>query len=458
VAERWSEGDWAVRASIGTHDELGVLGRTFNHLTDRISDLVRDMKHEVVVSRAAEQAAQHELAERKRLEDQLRQAQKMEAVGRLAGGVAHDFNNLLTVIQGNVELARAELPPENPVRPYLDDLHQAAESAASLTRQLLAFSRRQIVQPQVISLNALVTRVSKMLGRLLGEDITLDLQLATDLGGVLADPGQFEQVLLNLAVNARDAMPAGGTLTIRTEDVCFGAGDPGLPPQLRPGSHVRLLVRDTGQGMDEAVRRQIFEPFFTTKPKGRGTGLGLATVFGAVSQAGGVIQVDSEPGKGTTFSILLPRVGEAPDASPGPRTAGQGGAERVLLVEDDPMVRDLALRFLRQLGYGVVVAAGGLEALATLESLREPIDVLFTDVVMPGMNGRELAERVAALRPAVKVLYTSGYAEDVIATHGVVDREVHFLVKPYSMQTLARKLRELLDGGGGRAAAPGASA
>ena len=404
------------------------------------------MEREVAASRAAEQAAQHELAERQRLEEELRQSQKMEAIGRLAGGVAHDFNNLLTVITGNLELARMDLPSGSPVQSYLEDLHEAAESATALTRQLLAFSRRQLVEPQVISLNELVSRVKKMLRRLLGEDVSLETQLAPDLGMVLADPGQFEQVLVNLAVNARDAMPGGGTLTIRTEEICFADGDRKLPAQLSPGPHVVLAVQDSGHGMSEEVRRRIFEPFFTTKPKGRGTGFGLATVFGAVTQAGGVIQAESELGGGTIFRVILPKV-DAPAAVTSrsePLAEGSGGTETVLLVEDEAKVRDLVFDMLRRLGYRVVSAAGGAAALALVEGSREPIDLLLTDVVMPGMNGRELADRLALIRSSVKVLYMSGYADEVITNSGVLDGDVFFIAKPFTMRDLARKLREVL--------------
>ena len=452
LAQRWSSGDRDARAAITGGDELGVLGRTFNLLADRIAELLQDMEREVATSRAAERAAQYELAERQRLEKQLQQAQKMEAVGRLAGGVAHDFNNLLTVIAGNVELAAEALPPDDPAREYLEDLRKAAESAASLTRQLLAFSRRQLVQPQVLSLNELVSRISSMLRRLVGEDIRVRLELAPALGPVRVDPVQFEQVLMNLAANARDAMPGGGALTIRTQEVVLADGEPVVPPLLGPGRYAQLVVCDEGPGMSEAVRGHIFEPFFTTKPKGRGTGLGLAMVFGAVTQAGGAIQVESAPGRGTAFFITLPlsEVRAQPSPSVADSPVAARGAETVLLVEDDVMVRNLAVRLLRRLGYSVHVAFDGPEALAVLGALRDPVDLLFTDVVMPGMNGRELAEKALALLPGLKVLFTSGYAEQVIATRGVVDSGVHVIVKPYSLQELAQAIRAVLDDQGRR--------
>jgi two-component system cell cycle sensor histidine kinase/response regulator CckA len=387
-------------------------------------------------------------AERAHLQDQLQQAMKMEAVGRLAGGVAHDFNNLLTAIAGNLELARLELAPLDPVMPYLEASGKAAESAAALTRQLLAFSRRQIIEPRVLCLNDLVTNLRRMAAPLIGESIAVETKLAPDLGAVKVDPGQFDQVLLNLVVNARDAMPIGGTLLIETANVeldwhyCAGH------PYLTPGLFVLLAVSDTGCGMSDEVKRRLFEPFFTTKPTGKGTGLGLATIFGAVKQAAGTIEVYSEVGHGTSFKIYLPRVAgtaEQLEREVLPASVPHGH-ETILLVEDEASVRDVALAVLTRLGYCVRAAANGDEALRDARAHAGQIALLMTDVVMPGMNGRELAERLVALHPGVKVLFTSGYTEDVIVHHGVVDENLAFIGKPYTVAALAAKVRETLDG------------
>ncbi|MGC4118683.1 MAG: PAS domain S-box protein [Myxococcales bacterium] len=391
-----------------------------------------------------------DVTERNRLHEQLQQAMKMEAVGRLAGGVAHDFNNLLTAILGNLELVRMNLPAESaPVGGYLDEIERAADSAASLTRQLLSFSRRQIIEPKVLNLTELVTNLRNLLTRLLGEDVTLSMNLAKGLGMVRVDPGQFEQVLVNLAVNARDAMPKGGQLIIETANVELDDRYCQRSPGLSPGSYVQLAVSDTGTGMSPEVKQRLFEPFFTTKPVGRGTGLGLATAFGTVKQAGGHLEVYSELGVGTTFKVYLPRVERGPATSQqravGP--AAQGG-EQILLVEDDATVRALTAAFLRRLGYQVVAAGAPAEALALVESAATRFDLLMTDVVMPGMNGRELAERLLAQHPALRVLFTSGYTEDVVVHHGVIDAKVNFIGKPFTLLSLADKLREVLEGRG----------
>jgi two-component system, cell cycle sensor histidine kinase and response regulator CckA len=387
--------------------------------------------------------------ERGKLEEQLQQAMKMEAIGRLAGGVAHDFNNLLTVISGNVELMKMQLKTSDPFHVSLDAVKEAAESAASLTRQLLAFSRRQIIEPKILNLNNLVGNMMKMLPRLIGEDIALQIFLESDLGSVKVDPGQFEQVLVNLAVNARDAMPEGGKLVIETANIYLDEEYCSHHTNVIPGNYVTLAMSDTGCGMSHDVKQHIFEPFFTTKSLGHGTGLGLATTFGAVRQAGGSIEVYSEPDQGASFKIYLPRVEaqaeqviqEKPDANI------SRGTETVLIVEDETSVRELALRILKHLGYSVISASNGGEALLLTEKHRKPIDLLMTDVVMPGMNGRELAERLVRIQPGMKVLFTSGYTENVIFHHDIVDNNLNFIGKPYSMQALALKIREILAPG-----------
>jgi two-component system, cell cycle sensor histidine kinase and response regulator CckA len=385
--------------------------------------------------------------EHARLENQLQQAMKMEAVGRLAGGIAHDFNNLLMAIIGNIDLARlARL--STPVRQHLDEIAKAAHSAASLTRQLLAFSRRQISEPRALVLNELVRNVEKMLTRLIGEDVVLDTVLADELDTVKVDPGQFEQVLANLVVNARDAMPSGGKLLIETSNADLDEEASASHPPLPPGRYVVLSVTDTGVGMSEEVKRRVFEPFFTTKPLGRGTGLGLATIFGTVKQAGGMIEVESEPGRGSRFAIYLPAVAERAESltreHPGPELPR--GSETVLVVEDEDSVRELTEQILRHLGYRVLSAPDGHAALQAAGQSGERIDVLLTDVVMPGMNGRELAEALVKIQPGVRPLFTSGYTEDVVVHHGVAADGLAFLGKPYSAHALAVKLRDVLDG------------
>jgi two-component system cell cycle sensor histidine kinase/response regulator CckA len=385
--------------------------------------------------------------EQGRLQGQLQQASKMEAIGRLAGGVAHDFNNLLTSILGNVELALMDLEPQHPLAAMLAEVNRAAQSAASLTRQLLAFSRKQIIEPRVLDLNELIGGLRQMFVRLLGESISLETSLATDLGAVRVDPGQFEQVIINLVINARDAMPGGGRLVIETTDA-GDAEEPGGQPEcpVRGRGRVVLAVSDTGHGMPPEVMAHLFEPFFTTKSKDRGTGLGLATVYGVVKQAGGTIDVQSEVGRGTTFRVFLPRVAEAADRRgdrPVPDVLPRGHGT-VLLVEDEDAVRALAVRILERLGYDLLVAGSGVEALAIATRHRRPVDLLLTDVVMPGMSGRELAAQLAGCHPETAVLYTSGYTEEVIAHHGVLDPGLRFIPKPYTPQALANAVRSAL--------------
>jgi signal transduction histidine kinase/DNA-binding response OmpR family regulator len=382
-----------------------------------------------------------------RTKEQLTQAQKMEAVGRLAGGVAHDFNNLLTVIIGRSELLQHRLRDDDALRRHVDLLHQTANRAAALTQQLLAFSRKQILQPKALNLNDLVGGLEGMLRRIIGEDIELTTALAAGLGDVKADPGQIEQVVMNLVVNARDAMPQGGRLIVETAGVALDDAFVRRHPGARPGPHVRLAVRDTGIGMDAETQTHVFEPFFTTKGPGKGTGLGLATVYGIVKQSGGYISVESAPGRGSTFAIYLPRV-ETPagDGRPG-GAAGDlaGGSETILLVEDERTLRDLAREILLEHGYRVLEAQHGPEALGVAEQHKRRIDLLVTDVVMPHMSGRELAERLAETHPAMKVLYMSGYTDDAIVHHGVLRPGTAFVQKPFSPDGLTRKIRQVLD-------------
>jgi len=385
--------------------------------------------------------------ERRRLEEQFRQAQKMEAVGRLAGGVAHDFNNLLTAITGYSELALAGLAAGDPLRKDIEQIWAAGERATLLTRQLLAFSRRQIFEPKVLDLNAVVAGVEKMLKPVIGEDIQLLTVLHPDLGRVRADPGQVEQVIMNLAVNARDAMPQGGQLTIETANADLDQTYARNHVPIEPGPYVMLAVSDTGQGMDEQTRSRAFDPFFTTKEEG--TGLGLSTVYGIVKQSGGYIWVYSEPGQGTTFKVYLPRVDAPVQTSPPHRPPGESvrGSETILLVEDEDAVRELARRVLEECGYRVVEAANGDEALLVCEREQEPIHIMITDVVMPGMSGRELADRTGSLRPDMKVLYISGYTDNAIVSRGMLKPGVLFLQKPFRPDALALKVRKALDEG-----------
>ena len=389
-----------------------------------------------------------DVSAQRQLEEQLRQSQKMEAVGQLAGGIAHDFNNLLTAILGSTQLLLHNTPPGDPRREDAEEIRHAGLRAAELTRQLLAFSRRQVLAPKVLDLNAVVANMDRMLRRLLGEDVELATSLDPAAGAVNADPGQLEQVLLNLAVNARDAMPGGGRLSIGTTRVTLHEEHVERRHRMAAGDYVCLAVADTGVGMDETTQAHLFEPFFTTKEVGKGTGLGLATVYGIVKQSGGYIWVYSEAGHGTTVKIYLPRVpgvAEAPVPASEPKPV-RGGDETVLLVEDATPVRTLARRSLEARGYRVLDAADGPSALELSARHGGGIDILVTDVVMPGMSGRELAERLAPERPSMKVLYTSGYTDDTMVRQGVLTAGVAFLQKPFVPDSLARKVREVLDG------------
>ncbi|HUG41643.1 MAG TPA: PAS domain S-box protein [Longimicrobiales bacterium] len=387
-----------------------------------------------------------DVTDRVHLEQQLQQAQKMEAIGRLAGGVAHDFNNILTGIQGYTQLSLEEDPPE-PVRLNLEEVGRAAERATRLTRQLLAFSRRQMMQPRLVDPNETVSDLRGMLTRLIGEDVVLSTSLSPDAGCILVDPGQLEQVILNLAVNARDAMPRGGKVTIRTARVRLGASDLVDADGLQPGPYVELEVSDTGSGMSPDVIERMFEPFFTTKELGKGTGLGLSTVYGVVKQSGGHISVESRPGLGTKFRVFLPFVeGEAEPVIRRPGPAAEHAGETILLVEDDTAVRNLAGRVLRRRGYHVMEARDGAEAWALFRADPDAIQLVLSDVVMPELGGRELVERVVAARPGLPALLMSGYTDDVILRHGVREIGAGFLEKPFTPGGLAARVREALDG------------
>jgi len=430
-----------VSGSVGEDTAVAVMqaGADDYIMKDRLQRLAP------AVTRAVEGAAVRQ--ERHQLEEQLQHSQRMEAVGRLAGGIAHDFNNVLTAVLGSIELLLLDAPTDRPHREELDVIRDAATRARDLIRQLLAFSARQVLQPMVVDLNRLVKDIAKMLRRLIGEDIVLETALAPGLGAVRVDTGQIEQVLVNLAVNARDAMPQGGRLTIETGNVEVD-GTRAPPVQgVATGRYVRLQVSDNGAGMDVEVQAHLFEPFFTTKPRGKGTGLGLATVYGIVRQSGGHIGVESTPGRGATFRIYLPRVDAPldPTGEPHPVAAPAAGNETVVLAEDERLVRVLAQKVLERAGYRVLVAAGGAEALALAERNDGPIHLLLTDVVMPEMTGRELARRLTSLRPGLRVLYMSGYADEAVAQHGVLDPGTAFLQKPFTPEALAKKVRGVLD-------------
>jgi two-component system, cell cycle sensor histidine kinase and response regulator CckA len=387
-----------------------------------------------------------DITERKKLEEQLLASQKMEAVGRLAGGVAHDFNNLLAVIVGYGEMVLKRLEKGSPLHAKQLEVLKAAQRAASLTGQLLAFSRKQVLQPRVLDVNDVVSDMDALLRRLIGEDIELRTHSAPDLGSVSADPGQLGQIIMNLAVNARDAMPRGGRLTIETASVELDATYAMQHPPTTPGRYVMLAVSDSGCGMAPEVRAHIFEPFFTTKAQGEGTGLGLSTVYGIVKQSGGCVWVYSEPGLGTTFKIYLPRVDAAPCPAPEIPPVAPGCAETVLLIEDEPALRGAIQDMLETHGYSVLAAPDGAAALQIADEHEGSIDLLITDVVMPGMSGREAAEAITAIRPSVRVLYISGYTGDAIRLNGGLRRGAAFLSKPFTSAALLGRCRGVLDG------------
>jgi PAS domain S-box-containing protein len=388
-----------------------------------------------------------DITERRKLEEQLRQSQKLESVGMLAGGIAHDFNNLLTVITGYSELTLRRLDKTDPLARNVEEIKEAAERATSLTRQLLAFSRKQVLQPKVLDLNSVIVNIEKMLVPLVGEDVELGTLPGIGLGQVKADPGQIGQVILNLVVNARDAMPKGGKITLETANIYLDEAYARRHIAVRPGWYVMLAVTDTGQGMDAETQKYIFEPFFTTKEQGKGTGLGLSTVYGIVKQSGGNLWVYSEVGVGTCFKVYLPlvddRVTEGDANAERPENAA--GTETILLAEDEEMVRNLAQQILTMHGYTVLAAANAGEALFICREHQGPIQLLLTDVVMPGISGKELAEQVAKLRPDTRVLYMSGYTDQAIVHHGILDGDIAFLGKPFTPNALVLKVVEVLD-------------
>jgi len=394
-----------------------------------------------------------DISQRKQLEEQLVHAQKMEAVGRLAGGVAHDFNNMLTVISGYSRMILEELKREDPLREYAEEIGKAAERAGSITKQLLVFSRRQIVEPRIISVNAVVSHIEKMLRRLLGEDSQLTLDLEGDVGQIKADANQLEQAIVNLAVNARDAMPTGGHIFLQTASVRLDEAYAATHLGIQPGNYVMVAITDTGHGMDAETRKHIFEPFFTTKERGKGTGLGLATVYGMVKQSGGDIWVYSEPGKGTTVKLYFPQVNQNAAETAGVEVERlvQPLGGTVLLVEDERPVRELTVRMLQRLGYSVLSAASGREAIEISQSFAGRISLLVTDMVMPEMNGRQVAEAILRARPDIAVLFLSGYTEHT-AIRDDNGPGVNFLAKPFSRESLSKKLREMANGARGAGA------
>ena len=423
---------WQLRARCADGSWRWLEGTTTNHLSNpAIQGIVANCR---------------DVTDRKRLEGQFRQAQKMESIGRLAGGIAHDFNNLLTAIKGNLELAMMEIQPIDPRFEYLADADKAADSATSLTRQLLTFSRKQVIDPKVINLNDVLTHSRKLLARLIGEDVHLEQFADPKLAQIRFDPSQVEQILINLAVNARDAMPHGGRLALETANVYLDEEYVKSHPYVEPGPYVMLAVSDTGAGMTASVRANLFEPFFTTKEAGRGTGLGLAMVYGAVKQNGGQIEVYSELEHGTTFKIYLPAVDESPGvALESSSDLRPQGTEIIVLVEDEEHVRAIGSRMLGRLGYTVHAFSDGPSAIAAVETMVEVPHLLITDVVMPRMNGQVLTQRLLELRPSLKVLFTSGYTANVIVHHGVLREGIEFLAKPYSLEVLAQRVREVLD-------------
>jgi signal transduction histidine kinase/CheY-like chemotaxis protein len=442
------------QAPPGSPAEIATLSEAYNGLIDSLRGQHQQLEERTMQLAAANESLHEEVRERARAEaalkdseEQLRQSQKLEALGTLAGGVAHDFNNLLSVIIGYAQIAVQDLPPDSPLHGDIGQINRAADRASGLVRQLLAFSRKQVLQPQIVDLNAIVFGMEKMLRRLIGEDVNLSTHLAPRLARIKADPGQVEQVLLNLIVNARDAMPTGGSVTISTENVELDDRYEHRPGAIAGGPAVMLSVQDTGTGMDQGTMDRIFEPFFTTKPPGKGTGLGLSTVYGIVKQSGGSITVYSQPGEGTTFRIYFPPAvaGAEAERGAGP-TNVPPGSETILIAEDEGQLRALLRRSLGALGYTVLEAADGREALEVARRHAGPIHLLLTDVVMPNLSGKELAGQLAHERPGLRVVFISGYSDEAIERHGVLAPGTVFVQKPVSLASLARTVREVLDG------------
>jgi signal transduction histidine kinase len=436
-----------LRIAADLQDEIAERTRAEQLLRENEEHLEEQVASRTSELRSANQQLRAEITERQRLEEELRQTQKMEAIGTLSGGIAHDFNNLLTVIRGYARMVLDRVQADPDLRADVEQIDEAGARAAALTSQLLTFSRRQMLQPKVIHLNSVVKDLEKMLRRLIGEHIELRTEVTNGVGNVKADPGQIEQVIMNLVVNARDAMPRGGRLVIETRNVQLDSAYAREHVDVVPGDYVMLAVHDTGTGMDEAVKLHIFEPFFTTKERARGTGLGLSTVYGIVKQSGGNIQVKSELGKGTTFEIYFPRVHSKhePVTRSNPSSMHQG-TETVLLVEDDDQVRHLAEHILKRCGYTVHAAANAEKAKSFFERHQGNLELLVTDVVMPGLSGPELAADFSKLWPSSKILYISGYTDDAIGDHGVLQEGINLLLKPFTPVTLGEKVREVLDG------------
>jgi signal transduction histidine kinase/CheY-like chemotaxis protein len=440
IATRIAGGERGLQAAVGGPSEVAGLATAFNSMTAQLKLSLEDLERQYDELKRSQE-------EKAGLQEQLQQAMKMEAIGQLAGGVAHDFNNLLTVIIGNVDLASLKLDPADPARAFFDPILAAAESAAGLTRQLLAFARRQLIQPKVLCLNELVVKFRKSFIRLLGEDIDLETALDEGLGNARVDPGQIEQILVNLATNARAAMPSGGQILIETSNVRIGEEYCAGHAEARAGDYVLLTVSDTGQGMSEETRSHVFEPFFTTKPAGQGTGLGLATVFGIVKQSQGAIELYSELGHGTQFKIYFPRIMESVDGPGQDKAPGElpTGTQTILVAEDNEEVRRSTVRALETLHYKVLSPSTVNDVLELVAGYPDRIDLLLTDVVMPRMNGPELAERLRALHPETRVLYTSGYTYNIIARHGIVNDGLNFLTKPFTIRELAEKVKQALS-------------
>ena len=444
------EADW-----IGTYGEIALTGdsRKFEQGSELLGYYYSVIAYQAGPNRCAVTfldvtERRKAEAERDKLQEQLLQAQKMESIGRLAGGVAHDFNNMLSIILGYGEHILEQLKPEDPLRQQVNQMVEAGRRSAVLTGQLLAFSRRQTLQPRVVSINDVVTNLEKMLRRLIREDIELGIKLGPEIPSILVDPGQLEQVILNLAANARDAMPLGGKLLIETGLAELDGHYADTHRDVRPGKYVLLAMSDTGCGMSDEVRNKVFEPFFTTKERGKGTGLGLAMVYGIVKQSGGNIWVYSEPDKGTTFKIYIPLTDKEPDVGREPNfeahSVGQG--EHILVVEDEEMLRSFLETLLPRMGYRVTVVANGGEALLMMEEKGFKPDLILTDVVMPHMSGKELMNRLKRSHPNLKVIYMSGYTDNAVVHHGVLDPGTHFIQKPFTNKHLLSKLKEVLDG------------